>query len=313
MSLPAARLNGGHPPPRIDPMRLPSLKYLRTFQIAGQHLSFKDAADDLAVTASAVSHQIKNLEAYLGVPLFERKTRMLEFTDAGKIYFDYLNTMFSRLESETQQLRGRYGRNIVRISAPPFFANEALLKRISSFQAFSSALDIRVSTQPSRVNVHPAKADISILLGNDDWPELRTYRLFRRRFVTACSPALMRENQIDSPDKLNGQTLIVHENETNAWDSWAEQLRVPAPVPRKIMRFDSMSEVARAAEQGLGIALVSWPLGADWFQHNSLIRLFEDEIDTDSYFYLVHRPEEADRPEVQSVIDWMVTELRKIT
>lgn len=294
-------------------MRLPSLKNLRTFQIAGQHLSFREAADDLAVTASAVSHQIKNLEAYLGVPLFERKTRMLEFTDAGQIYFEYLNTMFSRLESETQQLRVRYGRNIVRISAPPFFANEALLKRISSFQASSSELDIRVSTQPSRVNVHPAKADISILLGNDDWPELQTYRLFQRRFVTACSPGLMKEKKINSPEKLNQQTLIVHENEADAWDSWARQLGVREPVPQKIMRFDSMSEVARAAEQGLGIALVSWPLSADWFRYNALVRVFEEEIDTEKYFYLVHRPEEADRPEVQSLIEWMVAELQNVT
>ena len=81
-------------------MRLPSLKHLRTFQVAGRHLSFKDAADELAVTASAVSHQVRNLEEFLGIPLFDRLTRSLKFTDAGAEYFEFLDTMFARLESE---------------------------------------------------------------------------------------------------------------------------------------------------------------------------------------------------------------------
>ena len=174
-------------------MRIPSLKYLRTFQIAGRHLSFKEAADELAITPSAVSQQVKNLEAYIGVPLFERRTRSLEFTDAGRLYFEYLNTMFSRLESETEQLRAQYGRKIVRVSAPPFFASEVLLKRIASFQASSAELDIRVSTQPSRLKTHPALADISILLGKGDWPGLVTYRLFQRCYVVAGAPALLKD------------------------------------------------------------------------------------------------------------------------
>ena len=89
---------------------LPSLKSLRAFQIAGRHLSFKDAADELFLTASAVSHQVKNLEDYLGIELFLRKTRALELTDPGKKYFEFLDGMFTRLEAETHQIRADYGR-----------------------------------------------------------------------------------------------------------------------------------------------------------------------------------------------------------
>jgi DNA-binding transcriptional LysR family regulator len=291
-------------------MRLPSLKYLRTFQIAGRHLSFKEAADELAITPSAVSQQVKNLEAYIGVPLFERRTRSLEFTDAGRLYFEYLNTMFSRLESETEQLRAQYGRKIVRVSAPPFFASEVLLKRIASFQSTSSELDIRVSTQPSRQKTHPALADISILLGQGDWPGLVTHRLFQRCFVVAGAPSLLKQGKVRSPVDLNKHTLLVHENRADAWDTWARQAGVPAPRPKKLMRFDSMSEVARAAEQGLGFALVSWPVGADWFRSGSLVRVFEEEVQTGEYFFLAHLPDEDQRPEVRSLLDWMLRELK---
>lgn len=293
--------------------RLPSLKHLRTFQIAGRHLSFKDAADELAVTASAVSHQIKKLEVFLGVALFERKARALALTDAGRDYFAFLDGMFARLESETEQLSVQYGRGIVRLSAPPFFANEAFLKRLSSFQSASSEADIRISTQPGSMDTHPAGADLSILLGTDNWPELTTYRLFARRFVIACAPSLLQEQQLGSFESLNGQTLIVHDSQADVWGRWASTRGIPAPKPNKLIRFDSMLAVARAAQQGLGIALVSWPLGADWFESGALVRVFDSEIETGESFYLAHRPGDAQRYEVRRLADWILKEFQDDT
>ena len=292
-------------------MRLPSLKHLKTFQVAGRFLSFKLAADELAVTPSAVSHQVRNLESFLGVPLFERNTRSLTFTDAGRSYFDFLDGMFARLESQTQQLWTQYGREIVRICVPPFFANEALLPRLSTYQRSSADTDIRVITMPSAMKTHPAEADLSILLGNDNWPELKTYRLFPHRVVTACAPSLLIEQKIKHFKNLDGQTLIVHEQRTDSWDRWADALGVPAPKPKKLIRFDSMSAVARAAEQGLGIALVSWPVGSALFKSGTLVRLFDVELETGDDFYLAHRPEDADRHEVRNLNEWIINEFQE--
>lgn len=292
-------------------MRLPSLKYLKTFQVAGRYLSFKLAADDLAVTPSAVSHQIRNLESFLGVALFERNTRSLAFTDAGRNYFEFLDSMFARLESQTQQLWTQYGRDIVRICVPPFFANEALLPKLSTFQNSRPDTDIRVSTLPSVMQTHPAEADLSILLGSDNWPELTTYRLFAHRVVTACAPGLLIDQKLKRMDSLDGQTLIVHEQRSDGWDRWAKALDVPAPKPKKLIRFDSMSAVARAAEQGLGIALVSWPVGSELFRSGALVRLFDVELETGDDFYLAHRPEDADRCEVRKLNEWIVNEFRE--
>ena len=289
-------------------MRLPSLKYLRTFQVAGRHLSFKDAADELAVTASAVSHQLKNLEMFLGVRLFRRMTRSLEFTEAGEKYFLFLDTMFSRLETETQQLWSEFGRDIVRLCVPPFFASEVLLPKLLSFQNASEKTDIRVTTQSSAMTEHPADADISILLGEPQSADLKSYRLFARKVVVACSREYLERNPIESYEQLGGQTLLVHDKWPNAWESWAEQVGVSSPLPGKLLRSDTMLAIARAAQQGLGVALVSWPLGRDWFDNNSLIRVFDEEVPTGNAFYVAHRADDLERPEIRKLRDWIVTE-----
>ena len=292
-------------------MRLPSLKYLRTFQVVGRHLSFKDAAAVLSITPSAVSHQIRNLECWFGIPLFVRKTRALEFTDAGRNYFQFLDGLFARLESETQQLLNQYGRSIVRLCVPPFFASEALLPRMSRYQAAAPDTDIRVSTQPSAMKIHPAEADLSILLGPANWPDLVTYPLMARRVVVACSPGLQEREKLGTHASLDGQTLIVHESRPDAWENRAAALRIEPPRPRKLIRFDSMSAVVRAAEQGLGIALVSWPLGKAYFKSGALVRVSEEELETGEQFVLAHRPADADRAEVRQVIDWLIQEFRE--
>src|SRR5689334_2604662 len=114
-------------------MRLPSLKFLKTFQVAAQRQSFKLAADELCVTPSAISHQVKSLETQLGISLFERGPHSLVLTEAGKHYLQSLDAVFSRLESVTEQLRIRYGRSVVRLHVPPFFASEMLMPRLQTF------------------------------------------------------------------------------------------------------------------------------------------------------------------------------------
>ena len=127
-------------------MRLPSLKFLKTFQVAAKLQSFKAAAEELFVTPSAVSHQIKALEELLGVALFERGVRTLTLTDAGAHYLDHISDIFSKLESVTEQLQVRYGRTIIRLNVLPFFANELLLPRLlATFSQAREETDIHAS------------------------------------------------------------------------------------------------------------------------------------------------------------------------
>lgn len=290
--------------------RMPSLKALRAFQVAGRHLSFKLAADELCITASAVSHQIKNLEAFLDINLFVRKTRALELTSPGKIYFEFLDGMFARLEAETHQLRAEYGRSVIRLCVPPFFASELLLPKLSEFKSLMQGTDIRVMTQPSMMKVHPADADLSILLGAGDWPDLQTIPLFSRRVMTACSPGLKEKFGFSSYSDLDGRTLIVHENRPQSWVNWAKALGIPPPRAGQIYRFDSMSAVVQAAAEGHGVALVSWPLSQRWFESGALVRALGDQVETKEKFYVAHRAEERDREEVARLAEWIVDEFQ---
>jgi LysR family glycine cleavage system transcriptional activator len=286
--------------------RLPSLRSLKVFQMAGRHLSFKLAAEELFISASAVSHQVRNLEQELDADLFVRKTRALEFTDQGKRYFEFLDSMFTRLEMETQQLFTEYGRKLIRLCVPPFFAAEMLLPRLQEIQDLSTGTDIRLTTQPSLMKVHPTEADLSILLGKGDWPDLKCYRLFARKLVVACAPRLKPNLDSRSFSSLDGQTLLVHENRPNAWDNWARALDIPPPRPANIIRFDSMSSVVQAATQGLGVALVSWPLSQQHFEKGELLRVFTQSVNTGEHFYIAHRRDEAITPEVTKLIDWLI-------
>lgn len=290
--------------------RLPSLRALRAFQVAGRHLSFKLAADELCITASAVSHQIKILESFLGMDLFVRKTRALELTGPGSQYFDYLDGMFARLEAETHQLCAEYGRRVIRLCAPPFFASELLLPKLSKFKSLMPDTDIRLMTQPSTMKQHPTDADLSILLGEGDWSGLETVPLFPRQIMTACSPVLKKKFRFSSFSDLDGRTKIVHENRPRSWENWAKALGIEPPKAGKVYRFDSMAAVVQAAAQGHGVALVSWPLSKGWFKSGELVRALDDRVETGEKFYVAYRAEEYEREEVARLIDWIIAEFQ---
>lgn len=294
----------------IKSQRMPPLKALQVFNVAGQHLSFKVAGEELHLTASAVSHQVKKLESFLGMPLFVRKTRALELTDPGRKYHVYLANMFARLEAETHQLWAEYGRHIVRLCVPPFFASELLLPKLSEIKALMPDTDIRVLTQPSLMKVHPADADLSILLGTDEWPDLETIPLFSRHIMAACAPALKSEFGLSSYADLDERTLIVHENRPQTWLNWARALDIQPPKANKILRFDSMASVVQAAAEGHGVAIVSWPLSEHWFESGKLVPAFNDKVATKEKFYVAYRPGEAERKEVTHLIEWIVQEFQ---
>lgn len=288
-------------------MRLPSFKTLKTFQVAARYGSFKLAAGELFLTASAVSHQIKALEAQLGVALFERGVRALKLTDAGSHYLEHIDDLFSKLESVTQQLRERFGRRIIRLNVPSFFAHELLLPRLASFSQACEGTDIRIETALNAERTHPPEADLSIVVGAGPWEGMCVQPLFSQSFIAACAPAYLLENPVESATDLARGTLLVHEDRRDAWDRWAASLGLDPPNPHRLVRLDTMSAVVRAAEEGVGVALIPGRLSAERFTSGALIRLFEAEFETQEQYVLLHRPEDAEREELRELTDWIVS------
>ena len=262
------------------------------------------------LTSSAVSHQIKSLETQLGVALFERGVRSLTLTDAGVHYFEHINDLFSRLESVTEQLQQRYGRSILRLNVPSFFANELLLSRLASFTQAREDTDIRIESAANAEGVHPPEADLSIVVGAGPWEGMCVRPLFPQTFIPACAPAYLLENPIDSIADLGGKTLLVHEDRRDAWDRWAAGLGLEPPKPNRIVRLDTMSAVVRAAEQGLGVALIPARLSAERFVSGALTKLFDAELVTNENYVLLHRPEDAGRADLCELADWILDKCR---
>jgi LysR family glycine cleavage system transcriptional activator len=291
-------------------MRLPSLKFLKTFQVAAKMQSFKAAAEELFITPSAVSHQMKSLEEQLGVALFERGVRSLKLTDAGTHYLEHISDIFAKLESVTEQLQVRYGRTIIRLNVPPFFANELLLPRLANFSQAREETDIRIETAFSAPKTHPPEADLSIVVGTGPWDGLTVHELFAQTFIAACSPAFLEENPIRYYTDLRGKTLLVHEERRDAWERWAAGLDMEPIKPNRLVRLDTMSAVVRAAEQGVGVALVPSRLSADRFTAGGLVKLFNEELSTNESYYLLHRPEDRSREDLQELTRWILSECR---
>jgi LysR family transcriptional regulator, glycine cleavage system transcriptional activator len=283
-----------------------SLRGLRTFCVAGRHRSFRIAAEELFVSASAVSHQIKGLEQELQSSLFLRKAQSLEFTDAGASLHAEIDPLIRQIDVATQRLASRLRRRSLRISVQPFFASEMFVPRLPEFTTAHSEIDIHVDTSNEAYEKYAADFDVSIRLFGKAPANLLSDRLFSLRLVPAASPEFCEKWRAVGDRMLQGLPLIVHATRPHAWQEWAEAAGCGPVVPSSVLRLNSMIAVARAAERGLGAALVPVPLADAWFQSGSLVRLFDHEIVVSDGYYFVYRKEDEARDEIRNLRTWIL-------
>jgi LysR family glycine cleavage system transcriptional activator len=293
-------------------MRTPSLKAIKTFQVAAKHSSFAVAADELCITPSAVSHQIKSLETQLGLRLFSRGARALALTDAGARYLEQIDDLFMRLDSVTEQLRARFGRSSVRLHVPAYFASEMLLPRLSEFSQLHGGIDLRIDTSGGHGRQHVAEADISVVVGSGPWNGLVAHPLFAQTMVPACSPELLAEKPVMRYEDLNAHTLLVHEARREDWDRWATTVGMKDLRPAQIVRIDSLSSATRAAEKKIGIALLPAELSRRKFAQGRLVRVFDDELVTEENYTLLVRTEDENRDDIRALCAWLVESCRTV-
>ena len=280
------------------------------FCIAARHRSFKLAADELHLTPSAVSHQMKELEDALGVPLFLRKPRALELTSAGSALLEDIGPLLTALDRSLAQAARRGGRRTLRIRLPPFFASELFIPRLAYFCAEHREIDLEIDTRDPRPSLHPPSADVSILLAETEPQGVRASRLFALSLTAVCAPLHAAAVARLGSAVLREMPLIVHKPRPYAWASWAEQVGLEAPEPKNVIELDTMYAVVRAAERGVGVALVPPRLCEAWFRCGSLVRIFATEVATPDTYFLVSRRKDADRPEIHALAEWALAQFR---
>jgi LysR family transcriptional regulator, glycine cleavage system transcriptional activator len=290
--------------------RPPPLRNLRAFCVAARHRSFKFAADELFLTPSAVSHQMRELEDSLGVRLFERKTRALELTTAGHTLLDEVEPLLEALDRSLAQIARRNGRQTLRVLLPPFFASELFIPRLTSFCGAYPEIDMQIDTSDPRPSIHPPTADVSILLADAEPQGLTSCRLFSLSLTAACSKEHAATVARLGSEVFKELALIIHKARPSAWTSWAEEVGLATPEPKNVIELDTMSAVVRAAERGIGVALVPSVLCDSWFRSGALVRIFSVEVATKDTYFLVSRPKDADKPEVKAITHWACAQFR---
>ena len=284
-----------------------SLRGLRTFCVAARYESFKAAADELFITSSAVSQQIKALEEELGVKLFERGSRELSLSEPGQVLFAKLSPLIDQLDSAVADFKtsGRRMKS-VRISAQPFFASEFFIPRLSEFTALHPEIDIQVGTSDEASEKLPADADLSIRLFRKPPAGTRSDVLFPLRMVPSGSAQFRKDLEVKGKKIVSDFPLIVHEAQPKAWAEWSKASGIELPDNPKVTRLTSMIAVVRAAEQGIGAALVPVPLADQWFRQGTIVRLFEQALVTDLSYFLVSRDDRTGNESLRLLRRWIL-------
>lgn len=283
-----------------------SLRGLRTFCIAARYESFRVAAEELFITSSAVSHQIKSLEQELDVRLFERGSRDLKLTEAGAALFAEVNPLIEQLDAIASKFRQGGQRASIRMSVQPFFASEYFIPRLNEFTADNPDIDIQVDTTDESSEKLPTDADVAIRLFKSPPRNMASSLLFPLRMVAAGSADFKKSIRLRNGEIESKFPLIVHETSPKAWKQWAKSAGIVLPADSKVTRLSSMIAVVRAAERGIGAALVPVPLADQWFNQGTIVRLFDDELLSDVSYYLVSREDRADDEDVRRLCDWIV-------
>ena len=287
------------------------LRALRTFCVAARHESFRAAGEELFITASAVSHQIKSLEQELGEPLFDRNSRDLRLTEVGRSLLEEAGPLIDQLDTVVARYKRGPRPRSVRISVQPFFASEYFVPRLSEFTAAHPEIDIKVGASDETAETHPADADLSIRLFRAPPPGLPSDLLFPLTLAPAGSPDFKKGLEVRDERIVSEFPLIIHETYPMAWKQWSKSAGIALPDNSKVTRLDSMIAVVRACERGLGAALVPVPLADLWFKYGSIVRLFSQQLVTEVSYYLVVREDRADDPVVSLLKDWILRNFRE--
>jgi len=285
---------------------LPPLSALRAFEAAARHRSAKRAADELSVTATAISHQLRALEDWLGLPLFVRKPRQLELTAAGRELVSDLGSAFDTMAAAVGRLRIGRERQHVTLSTTPAVASRWLLPHIGLLAAKHPTLDLHIHVTHEPVALDGHSADIAIRYGSGKWPGLVTHKLFDNLFVPACSPALKLKRVQDLPrhqllhfDTCTGRSVPL------GWAGWQKIANVPGLDASAGPVFSDETHTISAAIAGQGVALMSRALIGDELRQGTLVCPFGPELKGEP-FHLVYPEGRRADPTVQAVREWVV-------
>ncbi len=292
--------------------KLPPLNSLRAFEAAARHLSFTRASEELFVTQAAVSHQIKHLEEYLDVKLFQRDNRQLKLTAEGASYWPSINRIFEQLQTATEALYTDGASGHLTVSAPPTFAIEWLIPRISDFKESYPDVDINISAQADEeeIDFYGQEIDVAIYFSTGPYKSgVFIKRLLNEYLVPVCSPQLLKgENPIRKPDDLRNHRLL-HEDSHRDWMRWLEMVKCDDMDLSTGSIYNNTIMVMQAAIHGQGVAIVQSILCQNELDSGRLTRPFDWPLPTNRAYDFACPEGNQDKPKVRAFMDWLKARL----
>ena len=295
--------------------RLPPLNSLRAFEVVSRHESFRAAAEELHVTAAAVSQQVKTLENHLGRKLLRRSSGGYSLTPDALAGLPQLRDGFDQLSSAVATMTSG-GQRLLTVSAVPSLAAEWLVPRLHRFRKQYPALDVLLHASEELVDFEHSQVDLGIRYGTGSYPGLASERLFVDEIFPVYSPRMLDGRApLKKPSDLRGQPLI-HTDWTpdrGHWPGWTDWLRaagVTGVDVTKGLRSSDGALVIQAAIGGQGVALGSKALVLEHLAAGRLIRPFKLSLVTDFAYYVVCAKARADEPDLRAVRTWLMAEAR---
>lgn len=292
-------------------MSLPPLAALRAFEAAARHQSFKKAAAEIAVTPTAISHQVRLLEETLGVRLFDRRPRQVVLTQAGQELYPVLRDGFVSFANAIDRIGQRKALRSLTVSVVPYFAAKWLLPRLPDFQKRHPDIHLHLHTSIEAVDLASGTVDAAIRYGPGPYHGLVSQPMFREKFVPLCSPML----GIRSLDDLCNTTLLHldwlnSDDATPTWPRWAAVHGIKELNTSGGISFSDDTHAIQAAIAGQGVVLASSVLTRDEISSGLLTAPFNQHLDGHTYHF-VHTGRGNNRAEAAVFGDWVASEVVK--
>ena len=282
---------------------VPPLQYLIGFEAAARLGSFSAAALELGLSQSAISHEMRLLEARIGQPLFIRQGRTIRLTDAGRDYQKSVNQSLDQLESGYRRLAPFRKPGSVIIYSPRDFAARWLLPRLHNLKQAVPECDPWIDTGGLTVDFDTMEVSIAIVRAIEPDQKWLSMKLLHDRLAPVISPTLMPDG-LPKFDELPNYTLL-HDERSETWADWLEGAGVTLPNHTAGFDFSDSDFALQAAEMGLGIALASLPLAQTSLQQKKLIKPFAYELETQQSWYALTAPKELNDPFTREVWEWL--------
>ncbi|QDQ25513.1 transcriptional regulator GcvA [Chitinimonas arctica] len=284
---------------------LPPLNALRAFEAAARLESFSAAANELFVTHGAVSKQIKQLEEWLGVRLFERSGGRVKLSEVGWRYLVQVQDGLDIIANATAQLMQPNRQRRLVVNSTPTLAMHWLLPRLTQFQRLHPEIELRLMTSDRDITRLDNPFDVAIRRGPGDWPGYFTHPFLEEWEMPVCSPSLLAHAPIRQPADLARHTLLYADTRPTAWQRWLTRAGVPDLKPAATQQFDHFYLALQAAMDGLGVCLGPLPMMQAEIEAGTLLAPLQGpSVPVRGYCWIVPRALMND-PAITAFCQWL--------